>query len=140
MKKKNMIIGSAILACLVLITYVAINSKSPLKKINYNDYRTMFSEKQDFVLYLGSKTCSHCKNFQPTLEKIAREYNLDIHYLDVSTLSSEEYEIVKNKTFLTGTPTVVFVKSGIVQIDPIIEGEMSYKAALKLFKKSNFIK
>ncbi len=141
MKKKNVwMIGGAILVCLVLLVYLILNLISPLKKINYKDYQTMFEEKQDFILYLGAKTCSHCQAFKPTLEKIARKYNLDVYYLDVSTLSNDEYAIVKNKTFLTGTPTIVFVKGGVVQSEPRIEGEMSYNAALKLFKQSGFVK
>lgn len=140
MKQKQLLLGGIALIMIAMVLFFIILSRSPLKNITYKDYQTKFQEKQTFILYLGSKSCTHCQDFKPTLEKITRKYQLKVYYLDVSTLSSEEYEIVKTKTFLKGTPTIVFVEDGVVQTNPRIEGDMSYSEALKLFKESKFMK
>ena len=44
-------------------------------------YRLTFSSvnnKDSFVLYVGSSSCSHCANFKPILEKVIKEnYNMN---------------------------------------------------------------
>ena len=113
---------------------------STYDEINYDEYSSMIENSEDFILYLGSANCSHCINFKPTLEKIIKNYQLDIKYIDISTLTEKEYAVLKNKTKLHGTPTVVFVKKGIVQTSPKIVGALSYDKTVKIFKESGYIK
>lgn len=116
------------------------NKITTYEEINYNEYSSLIENKEDFVLYIGSASCSHCLNFKPTLEKIIKNYQLDIKYIDISTLTEKEYAVLKNKTKLQGTPTVVFIEDGIVQTSPKIQGDMSYTRALEKFKESGYVK
>ena len=99
-----------------------------------------FENKEDFILYIGSTNCSHCMNFKSTLEKIIGKYQLDIKYVDISKLTQKEYEVLKNKTKLQGTPTVVFIDDGVVLTSPKIIGAVDYVVALEKFKESGYIK
>lgn len=116
------------------------NKITTYEEINYSEYSDLIEKKENFILYLGSSNCSHCQNFKPTLEKIIKEYQLDVKYVDISTLTEKEYAVLKNKTKLQGTPTVVFVEDGIVQTSPKIQGDVSYTVALEKFKESGYVK
>ncbi len=86
-------------------------------------------------MYLGSSSCSHCQNFKPVLESIIKDYQLDISYIDISTLTEKEYAVVQNDTKLQGTPTIVFIEDGVVKTSPKIVGEVGYNTALNSFKR-----
>ena len=117
-----------------------VDKISTYDEINYDEYSSMIENSEDFILYLGSANCSHCMDFKPTLEKVIKKYQIDVKYVDISLLSSKEYAVLKNKTKLQGTPTVVFVEDGVVQTSPKIVGALSYDKAVKIFKESGYIK
>lgn len=128
-------------SCVMIVFLTGCGNKiTTYEEINYSEYTNLIDAKEDFILYVGSANCSHCLNFKPTLEKIIEEYQLDVKYIDISQLSEKEYAVLQNKTKLQGTPTVVFVKDGVVQTNPKIQGEVSYTVALEKFKESGYVK
>lgn len=128
--------------CLTIILFGTgcMNKVTTYDEIDYSSYTNLIESKENFILYIGSADCSHCLNFKPTLEKIIKKYSLDVKYIDISKLTDKEYDIVKNKTKLQGTPTVVFVKDGVVQTSPKIVGAVSYSVAVEKFEESGYIK
>ena len=128
-------------SCIMVIFFTGCGNKiTTYDEIDYSEYTSLIEAEEDFILYIGSSNCSHCLNFKPTLEKIIKEYQLDVKYIDISTLSDKEYAVLQNKTKLQGTPTVVFVEDGVVQTSPKIQGEVSYTVALEKFKESGYVK
>ena len=140
MQKKQYLILGIVLVILILAGIIFLLTSKKIKAINYEAYEHKFENKETFILYVGSKDCTHCQSFRPTLEKIVRDYRLDVFYLDVSTLNEEEYAKMENKTHLKGTPTVVFVEEGRVKTSPKIVGDLSYHDAVEIFKESGYIK
>lgn len=136
---KNRVLFLTILVSFIFFCGCFNKKYTSYVQITYDEYKQLFKEKRSFILYLGSKTCSHCMEFKPTLEKIISEYNIEVKYLDVSELSDSEYEQVKSATKLQGTPTIVFVTSGNVLTDPRIIGAVSYENAVRQFKRSGYI-
>lgn len=116
------------------------NKVTTYKQIDYNTYTSLKNAKESYILYLGSSSCSHCQNFKPVLESIIKDYQLDISYIDISTLTEKEYAVVQNDTKLQGTPTIVFIEDGVVKTSPKIVGEVGYNTALNSFKESGYIK
>lgn len=128
------------IACAILLISGCGKKFTTYEQIDYKEYTEKKESKDDYILYLGSADCSHCKNFTPVLESIIEEYQLQIFYVDISTLTEKEYAILKNDTKLRGTPTVVFVEDGVVKTSPKIVGEVSYSTALAKFEESGYIK
>lgn len=116
------------------------NKITTVDEIDYDKYSTMIENKEDFILYLGSANCSHCSDFKPVLEKVIQKYQIDVKYVDVSLLDNKQYAVLQNKTKLQGTPTVVFVKDGIVQTSPKVVGSLSYDKTVAIFEESGYIK
>lgn len=127
---------------LIILTVIGCgcNIKS-YDEINYKEYTNLIEEKEDFILYIGSATCSHCQDFVPTLKKVIRKYNIDIKYIDISKLSQQQYAVLQNKTKVQGTPTIVFVHKGIVDSgsDNKIQGAVSESEVEKVLKRKGYI-
>lgn len=81
-------------------------------ELTYDQYKEKISNNESFIVLLYQTGCSHCESFEPKVNKIIKEYNLEIYSLNLADLSEKEYAVVKNKTFVTGTPTTVFIKEG----------------------------
>lgn len=81
-------------------------------EISYDEYTEKIKNKDSFILLLYQTGCSHCESFKPTLDEIIKYYNLEIYALNLSELSDKEYSSVKNKTFVSGTPTTVVFEKG----------------------------
>lgn len=126
--------------CMILLLSGCRSKITTYEQIDYNTYTEKKSQKEDYILYLGSSSCSHCQNFKPVLESIIEEYQLQIFYVDISTLTEKEYAVLKNDTKLQGTPTVVFVEEGVVKTSPKIIGEVDYGTAVSKFEESGYIK
>jgi predicted bacteriocin transport accessory protein len=80
--------------------------------LTYDEYSKKIENKDSFVILLWQTGCSHCEEFEPKLNKIISHYNLDIYGLNLADLTQEQYAKVKNKTFIQGTPTMVYIKEG----------------------------
>lgn len=82
------------------------------KELTYNQYTKKITDKDTFIILLYQTGCTHCEDFEPKLNKVISAYNLNIYALNLANISEKEYAIVKNKTFIDGTPTTVYIKEG----------------------------
>ena len=62
--------------------------------------------------YIKQDNCKHCKNFTPTITKVAKEYKVTIYYINLTKLTEAEYNKFKEEGTFTGTPTVLFYEDG----------------------------
>ncbi len=115
-------------------------TSSGLKEISYDDLvKKIKDNKETFVLYVGSKTCSHCQEFRPRLEKAINKYKLDVYYIDMADLSNAKYNAVMNKIRGEGTPTTVYIVDGKVEDEPRIPGARDYDTIVDFFKEIGYI-
>ena len=137
-----------IIACCALVGvifgfYHIINNNklTTYDEIDYNEYTKLIEEKQDFILYVGSANCSHCQEFTPTLKQFIKDYNVDIKYIDISKLDDKQYSVLKNKTKVSGTPTIVIFKEGIVESGSInkLQGAVGYDKVETFFREKKLI-
>ena len=134
MKKYFLILVALIFTC------GCNSSKMQLQNISYDDLNNKFINKESFVLYIGSSTCTHCADFKPILEKVIDDYDLEVYYINMANVSDSEYQAVKNKTNLQGTPTLLLVKNGKSLTTDRIIGAKDYDETVNFFKDVNYIK
>lgn len=105
-----------VLAAIILVLFgdnIESEAKSKyLKEINCQEVINKFDNKEDFILYVGSKECSACKLFNPNFIKVIDKNKVKVYYLDLSTIKNDEYNNLQNYILITGTPTVVFITDG----------------------------
>lgn len=107
-------------------------------ELTYDQYKEKISNNESFIVLLYQTGCSHCESFEPKVNKIIKEYNLEIYSLNLADLSEKEYAVVKNKTFVTGTPTTVFIKEG--KYENKLVGDKEEEEIFKFLVDSEYLK
>jgi len=113
-------------------------AKKELQEITFEEYNTKINNEEDFVLYIGSTNCGHCSSFKPKLEEVINENNVDVYYLDISKITDQEYSKLKNKVFLTGTPTTTYFVKGKYGADKIV-GDKDKNEIVSFLEKIGYI-
>lgn len=108
------------------------------KEITYEEYTTKITNKDTFAILLWQTGCSHCEEFEPTLNKVIKKYDLEVYSMNIVDFDDTEYAKLKNKTFIGGTPTVVYFKDGVTQPEKIV-GSESEEDVINFFKKYGYI-
>lgn len=127
-----------ILISLFLITGCD-NKLKTYTEITYDEYSKMIENEETFILLLGQENCSYCTQFKPTIERVIKEYQIEVKYMDISKLTNTQYSLLKNKTFISGTPYTVFFKDGAFNTTTKIKGAKSYDAVINALKKVGYI-
>lgn len=141
-KRKALII---IAICLIILVgaFIAdrILGKSYLKELKYDQVIEKIENKDSFVLLLSQTTCSHCIDFKPKLAKVAKEYEVEIYYIETNLLDSDEHTKLNSYFNFKGTPTTVFVIDGEEKTAANrIDGDVSKEKIISKLKSNGFIK
>ena len=134
---KKVLLMITILCCLIL---TGCSKSKDLNNINYDELSKKIENKESFVLYVGSSSCSHCADFKPKLEKIINKYSIDVYYINMANLSEAKYNSVMKKVDGEGTPTTVYIEKGKTRLSPRIEGDREEDDIIDFFKDLDMIK
>ena len=106
------------------------------------------SKGKTIVVWLGNPGCGYCGGYAPLLNEVAKEYDLDINYIDTSIMSLEEEDIVKKmegkdefKDFASsynGVPFTMIIKNN--KIVGGLNGFNEKDAIINAFKLSGLVK
>lgn len=119
-----------------------------IDEITYNEYKEMVENEESFILFIGSHECSHCAEFEITLEKVIDKYSVHFKYIDIANLSNEDYAALKKDITFTGTPTTVFIEDGVdnscnvftCDKEKRIDGALDYDTVIARLKSKGYIK
>ena len=141
--KKNVII--LVIVCLIVLVGAVVADiilgKSYLNEIKYDKVMEKVEAKDSFVLLLSQTTCSHCMDFKPKLAKVAKNYKVNIYYLETNLLSEDESKKLKEHFNYSGTPTTVFIINGEEKTAANrINGDVSEEKIISKLKSNGFIK
>ena len=145
MKKNNNLIWIiAIVILVLLLAFLIINkaiSKGNLVELTYDEFVQKIDNEDSFVLCISRTTCSHCATYKPKLESVAKDYGIDLYYIDIDKYSEEEQdEFEKIINFNDSTPTTVFLKNGKeTTASNRINGDVSTSRIIDKLKSNDFI-
>ena len=108
-------------------------------ELSCDDLFTKLENKDTFVLVFGSDTCSACKSYEPTMQKVMKDTNLEIFYINLHVLSDEDYSRIYSKFVVTSTPTTVFIKKKKKLGIHTIVGAVDYDEVIKKLEKLGYI-
>lgn len=145
--KKNKIFNISIIIFIVIIVILIIGSlmtdtkPGEFVQINYEQVLEKVENKEDFILVVSQSTCSHCATYKPKLKIIAKDYGVDVFYIDYDKESENDREEFLKEFKLNGaTPLTLFFENGKEKsILNRIEGDLSSKIVIEKMKKMGFI-
>ena len=147
MKNNNKVfIGIIILFIIIVSSLLIINILNPKKgnliALNYKQVQSKIKNKDSFILIASASTCSHCAEYKPKLIKIAKEYKINIYYIDYDLESSKDQkEFLSNNKLNGSTPITLFIQNGKqTSIFDRLEGDVSKEKVVEKLKKLGFIK
>lgn len=118
--------------------------------INYDEYNKLLLDSEKNIVTIGQTGCSHCTATKPVLNQIAKEYNIEINYLNITDMSQKEVNSFTNslkeigyddKDFLEkgsfGTPLTLIIENG--KVISYVIGERPTVEFVRAFKKSGVI-
>jgi len=115
--KKNMKIVLIVIAVLLLIGLGAFIVKECLTpktytEITFENFKDFYEKDKDFVLFIGSDTCSHCTQFKTVATEVVKKYHVNIYYIDVDKLDEEPEKLayLKSRFPFNSTPTIYVYK------------------------------
>ena len=134
-----------ILVLIMICVSLCVTGCGKLKTYEEVDYETlmnMFSEKQSFVLFIGSTDCSHCTLYKETLNEVISKYQVKITYIDISKLTVEENAKLNSYVnYNNATPTTAFIENGVeTSIYDRIEGNRAMDKVVEKLKNKGYIK
>ena len=124
---------------LVLLVGCSKSTYNEPVTIGYSDFEAKINSKESFVLFMWQEGCSHCEMFKPTLNDVIKKYDILVYSINLSELEDKEYSKIENKTFIKGTPTMVYVKEGVVQSNKLV-GNKKQVEVVNFFEKYDVIK
>lgn len=140
-KKKVIILVSICLIILIGGLIVdSILSKSYLVELGYDEVIEKLENDESFVILFSQTTCNHCISYKPKLEAVAKEYKLEIYYIDIDLLSKEKRNDLGDKFNFDSTPITEFIKNGEeTSVATRIEGDTSKEKIISKLKSNGFI-
>lgn len=144
MKKNNIIkiiIAFILILLIITILFKNDNNKGELIELTYNNVIEKIDNEEDFILVISQSTCSHCATYKPKLINIAKNYNINIYYINIDLENNDiKTKFLKDFNLSGATPTTIFIKKGTeTSLLNRIEGDVSEKKIIEKFKKMGFI-
>lgn len=112
-----------------------------IEKIGYSEFSILLNGSEPQVVVIGSIGCSHCEEAYPVLKNMIKEYDLNIKYLELSYLNSDENaalgNIMANVDGGTSTPNMLIVKDGKVIANSV--GFIDQETYVKFLQDNNIL-
>ena len=140
--KKILIVISIIILLVVAILYFFgyFDKKNYCTEISLEQLEDKINNKDTFILFIGSTNCSHCKDFQPTLNQIIKDYDLTIYYINVYKLNSDQNtKLLSLINYGSSTPQLYFIENGGYSQYNKLSGARSYKEVLSKLQKNGYV-
>lgn len=136
MKKIFMIL----MICLIVFCTACGNKLKTYTVISYDEYLEKVDNDETFPLVIGSAECSACGMYEGTMEIFIEKYQVEVFFIDISKLSTEERVNLNTQINYDGTPTTVFIEEGnLTSYYNRIDGAVSLSSVENYFKINNYI-
>ncbi len=138
MKKKILLIIVALLFC---VTGCGTDNKeTTYHEVTIDQLNQKIANKENFILMIGSSTCSACATYKVSLDAVIAKYNVYVNYINVEDLKDEEKAKLLAAVYYNSTPTTVYFTDGIASdTHNRIIGAASYDDIVADFKFNGYI-
>lgn len=124
-----------------IMTLTGCGGPKTYDEISFSQYQEKIKNKDDFILFIGSETCSACSAYKIGLNKVIEKYHVDVKYLDIANLSDEQLKELNSSFYFSGTPTTIFIEDGAEAEDKKrIDGNVKYSKIVSTMQENGYIK
>jgi hypothetical protein len=94
-----------------------------IKRLSLKEFEDKVKAKEDMAVVITVETCARCAGFEEVAEKVFGEKEETLYEIDVTQYSAEEVKIFRTYYSFSQTPTLFYLKDGIVfnDIIPAVE-------------------
>lgn len=121
---------------------VTEQQQKELIEVNMNTYLEYYNGEENKIVLLARPTCGYCQVAEPIIKKVAKDYNLDINYLNTDNFTEDDQaDLIHSDEFFKegyGTPVLLVVGQG--KIINKVDGLTDTAHYIKFFKETGFIK
>ena len=120
---------------------------SAFKAIKPKEIESLSSGKT-IVVWIGFQECQFCQKYAPLLTQVTKEYNITANYIDISTITEDEFNVITSLTgkgdwaefaaSFTGTPFTLIIKNN--KVVGGINGYVDADGIRKAFDNAGFEK
>ncbi|MDD6224338.1 MAG: thioredoxin family protein [bacterium] len=114
--------------------------RSSLTSITYSELKKAVDNKEKKFVFLGSEQCGWCIYQKPILEHLVYEYDVEIYYLNVGNMTSDDYSglaSLHDDLARFGTPTFIVIENG--KVTTVDSGARGTNGMLSLLSSNDFI-
>lgn len=96
----------------VFIVFQTTRADKPLyTDVSISEYNTKIEEKESFIMYVYSTSCTACQTFKPVLNNVIDNQEVEVLGFDVNNSQNRNIPFLKEKN-LKETPTLVIYEKG----------------------------
>ena len=112
--------------------------------IDVDKYLEFLDKEELNVVVVGRSGCEYCQIAEPILQKISKDYDIDINYLSVDTFDKEDNDkFLESDSYFkekggVATPTILIIKDK--EIKSRLEGLYTTSDYIEFFKEYSVIK
>ena len=130
------------LLLVLLILLLCGCSNKTYKEINYENLSNKLSNNDSFVFVVGQDSCHNCVSFKVVMEKLIKEENLKVYYLDSSKLESNEELVLTTQFFADKgqiyTPVMFVIEKGHLKNKQV--GYKNYSVTKKFLTDNGIVR
>lgn len=102
-----------LIAVSILTTGCAKKNQGELLYTTAEDVLIRMENKETFVVYLGTTTCSFCIKYKVELEDVVKNKNVTIYGVMINEGNTANNQILQDRFELSGTPQTYWVVNGV---------------------------
>ncbi len=121
---------------------VTADEQKELSEINVDTYLEYYNGEENKLVLLARPTCGYCQIAEPLIKKIAKDYDLEIVYLNTDNFQGEDQQKLMNSDefFKEGFGTPLLLCVGQNKIIDKVDGLTDTNHYIAFFQKNGFIK
>lgn len=108
MKKLLILLATFVLIIGAFFAFIFFSNQNAYTDVSLAQVQEKIDNKEDFVLYVYSPTCSYCTKFKPVLNGIINDNNVTVYAIDSSKTENRDDVMLKD-----GTPALIVYEDGV---------------------------
>lgn len=115
--------------------------KKELTQITVDEYLDYYNGEDNNLVLVARPTCHYCQIAEPIIQKLAKEYDIDIKYLNTDNFSGDDESrfISSNEMFQEGFGTPMLLNVGNEKIVDYVDGLSDSEHYIEFFKSNGYI-